>query len=200
MANVAHIHKLTAGVREVWKQLRRRYLTRMAAWFLVILVLIAIFSDILANDKPYYARYNGEGHFPIFTPLKVDSVWDYQKGKFQLFAYNTVDWRSLPLEQVVWAPIPYSPERLDPHNRKPVPPMADQYYETYWGERKLLPTRLRHWMGTYTNGQDVLAGLLHGARISLMVGVMSMLIATLIGLLLGSLAGYFGDKLDDRHG
>ncbi|MEZ4688417.1 MAG: ABC transporter permease [Bacteroidia bacterium] len=154
---------------------------------------IAILADSLANDRPYYAKYNGEGHFPIFTPLKIDSVWNYNQGKYQLFAYNTVDWRSLPLESVIWAPVPYSPNRLDPHNRKPVPPGSEQYYETFWGEKRILPVRLKHWMGTYTNGQDVLAGLLHGARVSLMVGILSMLIATIIGVLLGALAGYYGD-------
>ena len=156
--------------------------------------MVAILADALANDRPYYAKYNGKTHYPIFTPLKIDSVWDYEQGKFQLFAYNTVDWRSLPLETVIWAPVPYSPGRLDPHNRKPVPPGSEQYYETFWGEKKLLPARLKHWMGTYTNGQDVLAGLLHGARVSLMVGIFSIIIATIIGVLLGALAGYYGDQ------
>jgi peptide/nickel transport system permease protein len=178
----------------VWKQLRQRYLTRLAAGFLVVLVFFAIFADAIANDRPYYAKYNGEEHFPIFAPLKIDSIWNYEQGKYQLFAYNTVDWRSLPLESVVWAPIPYSPNRLDPHNRKPVPPGSEQFYETFWGEKRPLPLRLKHWMGTYTNGQDVLAGLLHGARVSLMVGVLSMLMATLIGILLGALAGYYNNR------
>lgn len=158
------------------------------------MAFIAIFADTIANDRPYYAKYGGESHFPILTPLRIDSVWNYTQGKYQLFAYNTVDWRSLPLESVVWAPIPYSPNRLDPHNRKPLPPGSEQYYETFWGEKKILPVRLKHWMGTYTNGQDVLAGLLHGARVSLMVGIFSMILATLIGVLLGALSGYYGDQ------
>lgn len=189
-----YIHSLFNKGREAWMQLRKRYLTRIASSFLILLLIVAVLADVISNDKPYYAHYNGEDHYPIFSPLKIDSIWDKHEGKYQLFSYNNVDWRSLPLEEVVWAPVPYSPQRLDPHNRKPVSPSADQFYETYWGEKKPLPTRLRHWMGTYTNGQDVLAGLIHGARVSLTVGIVSILLASMIGLLLGSLAGYYGDN------
>lgn len=54
--------------------------------------------------------------------------------------------------------------------------------------------RFRHWMGTNTLGEDVLAGLIHGTRISLSIGLIAMSIATVIGLVLGMLAGFFGDN------
>ena len=37
-------------------------------------------------------------------------------------------------------------------------------------------------------------GLVHGARIAMLVGVVSMGIASIIGILLGAIAGYFGDS------
>lgn len=189
----SYIRPVRTAFQAVWKRLRQRYLTRIASWFLLILVTLAIFAHAICNDRPYYAKYNGEAHFPIFHELKVDSIFDPVKDRISHFNYSTVDWRSLQLESVVWAPIPYSANRLDPFNRKPVSPTGVQVYEDYSGVERPLPKRLRHWLGTYTNGQDVLAGLIHGARVSLLVGVVGVGIAFLIGILLGALAGYFGD-------
>jgi peptide/nickel transport system permease protein len=53
-----------------------------------------------------------------------------------------------------------------------------------------------HPLGTDDLGQDLLARMLYGGRISLAVGVTSMLIALTIGVLVGSLAGYVGGNTD----
>lgn len=50
--------------------------------------------------------------------------------------------------------------------------------------------------GTDNLGRDVLAGVLHGARVSLFVGIMAALMATLIGVVVGALAGYIGGRTD----
>ncbi|HJQ99358.1 MAG TPA: ABC transporter permease [Candidatus Polarisedimenticolaceae bacterium] len=55
---------------------------------------------------------------------------------------------------------------------------------------------LAHWMGTDGLGRDVLSRLVHGARVSLGVGVGTAAIALLIGLPLGALAGYRGGWWD----
>lgn len=51
--------------------------------------------------------------------------------------------------------------------------------------------------GTDALGRDVAAGLIHGARVSLMVGLVSTLAALTIGVPLGAVAGYAGGKVDD---
>lgn len=51
--------------------------------------------------------------------------------------------------------------------------------------------------GTDALGRDVTAGLIHGARVSLMVGLVSTLVALAIGVPLGAVAGYAGGRVDD---
>jgi len=52
-------------------------------------------------------------------------------------------------------------------------------------------------LGTDTLGRDVAAGLMHGARVSLVIGLVSTAVALVIGVPLGALAGYFGGLVDD---
>ncbi len=52
-------------------------------------------------------------------------------------------------------------------------------------------------MGTDTLGRDIAAGVVHGARVSLLIGLVSSLAALLVGVTLGALAGYFGGRVDD---
>ena len=58
------------------------------------------------------------------------------------------------------------------------------------------PPSPAHWLGTDRLGRDMLARLIHGARISLTVGVLAPLIGLLIGGALGILAGYFRGALE----
>ena len=55
----------------------------------------------------------------------------------------------------------------------------------------------QHWMGTDIQGRDVWARLVHGARVSLAVGLGSQSIALVLGLTLGLLAGYYGRWVDE---
>lgn len=52
-------------------------------------------------------------------------------------------------------------------------------------------------LGTDMLGRDIAAGLAYGARVSLLVGIVSTLVAVVFGILVGSLAGFYGGRVDD---
>ncbi|RMF92963.1 MAG: ABC transporter permease, partial [Nitrospinota bacterium] len=56
---------------------------------------------------------------------------------------------------------------------------------------------LSHPLGTDDMGQDLLARILYGGRVSIAVGLTSMLIAIILGTIVGAIAGYFGGAIDN---
>ena len=59
------------------------------------------------------------------------------------------------------------------------------------------PPSLKHLMGTDSyNGHDIFSLVLYGGRLSLLIGIGSMLVATTLGVSVGAMAGYFGGIAD----
>ena len=73
---------------------------------------------------------------------------------------------------------PWGPKEIDRSVYEPVPPGGN------------------HPLGTDGTGYDVFSRLLYGARISLMTGLASVLLALLVGVPLGAISGYAGGKVD----
>jgi peptide/nickel transport system permease protein len=70
------------------------------------------------------------------------------------------------------------------------------------GQRLLPPfwmegTQPAHPLGTDQLGRDYLARLVYGARISLLIGIATVITSGLIGITLGVLGGFFGGRVDD---
>lgn len=168
-----------------WAIVKRQFKkNRLAVWSLrvvYLIVFIGVFANFIANDKPYYCKYQGKTYFPVFKEVAVNlgiGSWSTE--------FATVDWKKLEFESEVWPLIPYSSKEFDRYNV--------QYKSPFGEQLKLRNWRWRHWMGTDEIGRDVLAGMIYGTRIAMLVGIISMSIATFIGIVLGAFAGYFGDE------
>lgn len=163
----------------VKQQFQKNKLAKWSLRILFVFFFIALFADFIANEKPIYCKIEGKTHFPILKQYAVDlglSKWDK---KF----YQT-PWSEHDYEKVIMPPIPYSHNTLDFDNALFVSP---------FGNQKVKSNRYWHWMGTDQLGHDVTAGMVRGTRIAMLVGIISMSIASIIGIFLGALAGFFGD-------
>lgn len=157
---------------QVWRQFKRNRLAVGGLYMVLGLLTIAVLADFLANDKPYYMRYNGKDYFPIFRDYLVKlgiRRWPPE--------ILNVDFKELGAERTIFPPVHYRPDGIDL-----TVPFADP--------------SLDHWLGTDKLGRDVMAGIIHGSRVSLSIGFVSVGISLVIGIVLGALAGYFGSWVD----
>ncbi len=154
---------------------------RLAVWslrILYVLTFIAIFGDFISNEKPLYCQIDGKTYYPVCRQYLVDlglATWDPK--------FVNSDWIDQEYESVIYPLIPYSVKTLDLKNITKSP----------FEEQEVRSKRFYHWLGTDDIGRDIAAEMIYGTRISLMVGIIAMGVATFIGLLLGGLAGFFGD-------
>ena len=160
--------------RRVWQRLRRDYLALTGLVIIVLMFAVSLFAPVIANDKPIFLRMEGRTYVPALADLfPLRYVVKYPE-------LRHVDFESMRAEgavRAVWTLIPYSPVGISLTNR-------------------LKPPSLEHWMGTDDLGRDVASRMVHGAGVSLRVGLVAVSIALLIGLLAGGLAGYYGGKVD----
>ena len=71
-----------------------------------------------------------------------------------------------------------------------------QMTETYVFDRYASPNK-EHWLGTDTNGMDMLTRLMYGGRVSLIIGFIVVAIEGSIGIVMGGISGYFGGWVDN---
>jgi peptide/nickel transport system permease protein len=164
---------MTGGLwSSVWKQFRRNSIALAGFYVVAFFVLMALFADFLANDKPYYLSYRGKTYFPIIRSYIVRSGLTQWPAEL-----INVDFKKLDSGEAVFPPVPYRPSDIDL-----LAPLE--------------PPSSKHWFGTDKLGRDVMAGMIHGSRISLSIGFVAVGIAVVIGVILGALAGYFGSWVD----
>ena len=156
----------------VWREFKRNRVAIAGLYVVFFLLGIALFADFLANDKPYYLRYQGKSYFPILRGYMV------QLGLARLPPeLLNVEYKTLDNQAAVFPPIPYRPSNVN---------LAASF----------APPSGKHWLGTDKLGRDVMAGIIHGSRISLSIGFVAVGISLMIGVMLGALAGFFGGWID----
>jgi peptide/nickel transport system permease protein len=166
-----------------WSIVKRQFnKNKLAVWSLrvvYVIFFVGIFADFIANEKPIYCKLNDKTYFPVFLDYAVGA--GISKMPPELL---NIDWVNANYESVLRTPIPYSP----------LTQSWDNPYESPLKKQEVKSTRFRHWLGTDQLGRDLLSGLIHGTGIAMLVGIVSMAIASFIGILLGAIAGYFGDE------
>lgn len=155
--------------------------------------MIALSAPFIATEKPWYVKYKNHHLFPAFTFKNQYVISDSDTGEKEIINASQFDWKSNKYENVIWAPVPYSPGKTDIVNFNYKSPF-DLQWERENGVKKPLPFRFRHWLGTNAKGEDVLSELLNGTRTSLFIGIFSIAIAGLIGIVIGCIAGYFANE------
>ena len=177
-----------------WNQFKKNKIALVCLYLLFFLIFVAVFAPYIANERPLYAEYKGNKLYPAFADeTRKDSIFNSNGSLDEILQYDITDWRILKYEKVIWPLIPYSPGTMDRYNRDYVSPKGKQRFKDSNGEIIDAPQKFRHILGTDGIGRDLAAGLIHGTRISLMVGIVAMGIASIIGIILGAFAGFFGD-------
>jgi len=157
----------------VKRQYRKHKLAVIALWFILFMCLVALLADFIASDRPIACSYRGTLYMPVIQKYFVDFGWSQYPRELQ-----NVDWKTLEYDWSIFPPIPYASGATDLENSLVAPFTGD------------------HYLGTDQLGRDILTGLIHGARISLSIGIVAMAIEVIIGVTLGALAGYFGGWVD----
>ena len=171
-------------------------------WIFLVLFVISLFAELIANDRPIVVSYNGEYYTPITTTYpettfggefetaavytdpvvqclirtggNLDGCLDEDDGlgKASVSEGSEAGW-------VLWPLIPY---RYDTVNKEvehaPSPPDAN------------------HWLGTDDQARDVVARIIYGFRLSVLFGFAVTLISAVIGVLAGAAQGFFGGWVD----
>ncbi|HKW84149.1 MAG TPA: ABC transporter permease [Burkholderiaceae bacterium] len=166
--------------RRAWIRFKRN---RLGVWSLAIftlLLLISLFSEVLSNDKPLIARYDGEWLFPMLNnPPELRIGGDFK---------TPIDWSDPFTRQQFAKPGNWMLGTINRHSAtsleyfskppNPAPPTAD------------------HWLGTDQVGRDMVARLLYGFRVSILFALALTGIGVVLGLMMGAVQGYFAGRVD----
>ncbi|MDB5650717.1 MAG: peptide transporter permease [Hyphomicrobiales bacterium] len=186
-----------------FKSNRRGY---WSFWIFIVLFLLSLVAELVANDRPIIAYYKGEVLFPI--------VKAYPEEKFGGFLAQT-DYRDPVIAReiedhgwMIWPPIrfAYGSHQRDLPTPAPSAPtwlLSDAQCKAVT-DKILDPPRPNatcwdlewNWLGTDDQGRDVVARLIYGFRISILFGLILAGISSVIGIAAGAVQGYFGGWID----
>ena len=183
-----------------FKANRRGY---VAFWIFMVLFVISLFAEFIANDKPFYVSFEGKSYFP--------AVVTYPETAFGGDFETATDYRDPYLQKLIaekggymlWPPIRYSynTHNLDlptPAPSKPTWLLTEEQCKSVV-ERKGLSSCSDleyNWLGTDDQGRDVVARLIYGFRLSVLFGLALTIISSVIGVAAGAVQGYFGGWTD----
>jgi microcin C transport system permease protein len=186
-----------------WKNFKANRRGYVSFWLFMILFVVSLFAEFIANDKPILVRVDGKSFFPVFTTYSEASFG----GEFETAA----DYRDPFLQKLIadkgghiyWPPIHYS---YSTHNLNlPTPAPSKPTWLLFEDQCKAAAEKIGgtgckdleyNWLGTDDGGRDVAARLIYGFRISVLFGLTLTVISSIIGVAAGAVQGYFGGWVD----
>lgn len=151
----------------------------ISLWIFLVLFVLSLFAELIANDKPLLVKYDGTLYFPVFISYPETAFG----GDFETEAeYRDPAVKALISEKgwMVWPAVPYSYRTINYDLDVPAP----------------APPSSSNLLGTDDQGRDVLARLIYGFRISVLFGLILTVFSSLIGIAAGAVQGYFGGWID----
>src|SRR5256884_951026 len=185
--------------RRRWQNFKANRRGYWAFWIFMVLFVITLFAEFIANDKPFYVQFEGRSYFPVFVNYPettfggdFETAADYRDPYLQKLIADKGGW-------MIWPPIrySYSTHNLDLPTPAPSPPtwMLTEAQCKSVVERKGLKSCSDleyNWLGTDDQGRDVAARLIYGFRLSVLFGLALTIVSSVIGVAAGAVQGYFG--------
>jgi microcin C transport system permease protein len=165
--------------RRQWRAFRRN---RRGFWSLglfLVLFVVSLGAEFVANDRPIMVQYQGDLYFPVFKTYPETTFG----GLFETEANYRDPYVAELIEDdgwMLWPPIRYSHDTINYELTVPAP----------------APPSAENWLGTDDQGRDVLARLIYGFRLSVLFGLILTVTSSLIGIVVGAVQGYYGGWLD----
>jgi microcin C transport system permease protein len=173
-------------------------------WAFLVLFVLSLFAEFLANDKPILVEYEGGYYMPIFSFYPetefggdFETEADYRDPFVQELISDSGGW-------ILWPPVRYSYRTVD--NDIPVPAPAPPFWLMDKEQRcQGYPDGVNdpnctignwHWLGTDDQARDVVARLVYGFRISVLFGLVLTIVSSVVGVAAGAVQGYFGGWTD----
>ena len=166
--------------QRAWARFRRNRLGTASLWIMVALLVVSALAEVLSNDRPLVASYNGSLSFPVFNnPPETAYGGDFA---------TPTDWKDPFITEQFAKAGNWRLGTLNPHSAT-----STDYFQK---EPNPASPSAKNWLGTDSLGQDMVARLLYGFRVSILFALALAAVGTAIGIAAGALQGYFGGKVD----
>ena len=166
--------------QRAWARFRRNRLGYASLLIFVTLLLVGLFAEVVSNDRPLIAHYQGEFFFPALNnPPETRFGGDF---------LTPTDWHDPLIREQLAKPGNWALFTLNEFGAKTIDVFAHNADPARPGNGHLL--------GTDEAGRDIVARLLYGFRISILFGLALTFVGTLLGIAVGAVQGYFGGRVD----
>ena len=174
-------------------------------WIFMVLFVLSLFSEFLANDRPILIYFKGS----IYTPISQNYSEDVFLGDDGFLP--TTDYKIPEISEAIaangwalWPPIRYSYRTVNTEIPEPAPSKPSWLYDKetrcanypQGAQDSACTLGNWNWLGTDDQARDVLARSIYGFRISVLFGLILTAFSAVIGVAAGAVQGYFGGWVD----